>query len=102
MLFVDASHKDVEVHRGGGISLSQTVNGHVSVCRGTIRIVSIVPLWGDCFAVEGTEGFQQVVVDDVTLELLLDFVSGAEGVRAPEVEVDLDEGRMDLEGQGAA
>ena len=50
-----------------------------------------MPLWGDGFAVEGTERFQKVVEDDVALELFLDSVSGAEGVRVSEVEVDLDE-----------
>ena len=56
-----------------------------------------MPLWGDHFAVEGTERFQQVVEDNVALELLLDSISRAKGVRIPEVEVDLYEGRMNLE-----
>ena len=51
--------------------------------------------------IEGSERFRQVVVDDVALKLL-DFVFGAESVRVPKVEVDLDEGRMYLEIQGAA
>jgi hypothetical protein len=73
----------------------------VAAYRGTIRAVAIAPLWGDRFAVEGTERFQQVVEDYVALELLLDSVSRAEGVRVPEVEVDLDEGRVNLKSQSA-
>ena len=61
-----------------------------------------MPLGGDCFAVEGTERFQQVVVDYVVFELLLDYVFGAEDVRVSEVEVDLDEGGVNLESQSAA
>jgi len=61
-----------------------------------------VPLRGHRFAVEGTEGLQQVVVDDVGLELLLDFVSRAESARVPKIEIDLDEGRVYLESQRAS
>ena len=64
----------------------------MAASRGAIRSVSIMPLRGDRFAVKGTERFEQVVVDYIGLELLLNSVSGAEGVRVPEVEVDLDEG----------
>ena len=55
-----------------------------------------MPLGGYSLAVEGSEGLEEVVVDDVALEFLLHPVPRAEGVGFPEIQVDLDEGGLDL------
>ena len=55
-----------------------------------------MPLRGYRLAVEGSEGLEEVVVDNVTLEFPLYLVPRAKGVGVPEVKVDLDEGGVDL------
>ena len=51
---------------------------------------------------EGSEGLEEVVINDVALELLLHPVPRAKGVSVPKVEVDLNEGGVHLEGDGSA
>ena len=63
---------------------------------GAVWTNPVVTLRGYRLAEEGYEGHEEVVVDDATLEFLLDLVPRAEGVGVPEVKVDLDEGGVDL------
>ena len=44
-----------------------------------------MPLGDYSLAVEGSEGLEEVVVNDVALEFLLDLVPRAEGVGVPEI-----------------
>jgi hypothetical protein len=61
-----------------------------------------MPLRGHGFAIEGSKGFEKVVVNDIAFELLLDPIPRAKGVGVPKVEVDLDEGGAHLESNSAA
>ena len=63
---------------------------------GAVWTIPVVPMRGYRLAVEGFEGLEEVVVDDVTLKFLLHPVPRAVGVGVPEVKVDLDEGGVDL------
>jgi len=68
--------------------------------EGAIRAIPVMPLWGYNLSVEGSEGFEEVVIDDVALEFFFRPVPRAKGVGVPEVEVNLDEGGVHLEGDG--
>ena len=61
-----------------------------------------MPLRGYSLAVEGFEGLEEVAVDDVTLEFLLHPIPRVEGIGVPEIQVDLDEGRVNLKSDRAA
>ncbi len=41
---------------------------------GAVKTVPVVPVEGHSFVIEGSERFQEVVVDDVSFELFLDPV----------------------------
>ena len=61
-----------------------------------------MPLRDHNLAVESPEGLEEAVVNDVALELLFYLVPRAEGMGVPKVEVDLNEGGVYLESNGAA
>jgi len=73
----------------------------VAARGGAIRAIPVMSLRGYFLSVEGSKGFEEVVIDDVTLEFFFHLIPRAEGVGVPEVEVDLDEGGVHLEGDGA-
>jgi len=67
LLPIDPCRQYVEVNSSRAIPLAETIDRHMDACGWAVGTIAVVPLGGDCGAIESSEILEKVVVNYVIL-----------------------------------